>query len=261
MRLLEWVKKCVLYLKVGNQFKKKDDICLGYNDWYNQHSWFDRKWFKHKLKRLIMGNVYKFIDKLDDILFEKYHETYYVNFKIYVDRHGLKIFELPLIIKIKYDENIEYVTELIKEEIKKVFGFPLCGNENPIKVIDNEQLNIIKKDIGKKFLTYTGIGKIKFNTIRFHQFNHKLIEFLPLTIKEEDISLGYKMLNIQDIEFGVINVKNEKQLIDKSFQYQIFIQFDKVVKDAIDDEPKEIRIDRIKELMGLKIDNVNDKTE
>lgn len=204
-----------------------------------------------------MRNVYKFIDKLDDVLFKKYHETYYINFNIYVDKHKLKIFELPLIVKIKNGENIKYISGLICDEIRTLFGFPMCYSDNEIKISTDEQLNLVKNDIERKFSSYIGIGKIKFRTIRFQQFHHILTEFLPLTIKDDDIPLGYKILNTEDIEFGILETKNKKYLIDKSFEYQIFIKFDEIVKNLIDEEPKEIRLVRIKELMGLKIDNIN----
>jgi hypothetical protein len=206
-----------------------------------------------------MRNVYKLIDKLDDVLFNKYHETYYCNFNMYADKHGLKILELPLIVKIKNGENIKYISDLIRDEIKTLFGFSTCYADNEIKILDDEQLNVIKCDVERKFASYIGIGKIKFNTIRFQQFHHKLIDAIPLTINPEDIPLGYKMLNMQDIEFGIIETKNKKYLIDKSIEYQIFIQFNKVVKDVIDDEPKEVRINRIRELMGLMVDKIEDK--
>lgn len=246
-----WKKtKQHIYSLVSGQFKtERSELIINNRDWYDQHSWFERKWFKHKLKRLIMRNVYNFIDKVGDILFDKTHETYYSNFIIHNDTYRLRIFELPLILKIKANEDIMGVLAWINSELTNLFGF-IVVNEQTTKILNKEDEIRIKKELEIKFSKFTATGKIKFKTVKYNKPDYKINRLVPLTIDINDVPLGYSTLNTQMLDFGVIETKNRKKLINHLEEYQIFIDFDKIVKKVLYEGPEGIPIDKINRLLN-----------
>lgn len=244
--------KTIFYSFIGGQYQQKRKYYGDHrdSDWYYQHSWFERKWFKHKSKRFIMRNVYRFIDKVEDILFEKTHETYYCEFLIKFNESGLLLGKIPLILKIKNGENIISVAMSISNQLSDTFKYKNIPTV-PEKINTEADMNLILKRMEIDFSKFSAIGKIVFNTVLAKQeLNFKNIT--PLTLNPNKISSGFKILNRQLIDFGIVRTKDKRYYINHEDEFQIFIQFDKEIKKVIDKQPTEKQLDVIKELMGLK---------
>ena len=110
------------------------------------------------------------------------------------------------------------------------------------------------------FENCSAVGEVIFNTV-LAKPKINIDNITPFTIDPSEIPIGYKILNKDIIEFGVIETKDKRKYINHEDKFQIFIKFDTEIKKLIDEEPKEIRINRIKEFMGLKINKINKSEE
>ena len=115
-------------VNIGGQFRKRQNNDYRDYDWYYQNSWFDRKWFKHKLIRLIMNFVYKFAGKIDDLIFKVTHETYFVEFILFDNYNEFEIAFLPLIIECEQGKNIRYIVAEINEQLIIDFHYKTTNN-------------------------------------------------------------------------------------------------------------------------------------
>lgn len=247
---------------VGGQFKKRQYNDHRDIDWYYQELWFDRKWFKHKLKRFIMKNVYNFIDNVENFLHKYTYELYHTLFLIkVVPTTGLVIGRLPLILKVKNGVNPEPIVLEISDQLDKEFGYKTYPDiQNIKKIRNNEELDIITRQMEIDFENCSAVGEVIFNTI-LAKPKMSIDNVIPITIDSSEIPMGFKILNKDIIKFGVVETKDKRKYINHENKFQIFIKFDTEIKKVIDEQPTEIRLDRIKELMGLKIDKVNDKPD
>ena len=200
---------------VGGQFKKREYNDYRDFDWYYQVSWFDRKWFKHKLKQYLMNNfIYP--------LFEKSLQTYFVEFgfftppssslKEYNKRKGtdylgdFKMY-LPLMIKVKNHSQGEYVANelyktLMKEyNIENIFLFKI--GQKPLR--DNEELRIIER-LNNEFKfahkTTLEINTYKPNDFGNYNFNNPKINLTDIKV----VSVGNIRWNKQ-FEYTVLITK------------------------------------------------------
>jgi hypothetical protein len=196
------------------------------NDWYYQHSWFERKWFKHKLIRLIMNFVYKFTEKIEDLIFKTTHESYFVEFMLFDNDKDFEIAYFPLIIECEQGKNIGYIVAEINEQLIIDFHYKITNN-GFIKILNQKHRSEIENEIITRYKNENKvdfIAEIDFNTIL--RKNKPQIQNLVPFNSEFHFSTD-KTIHSQKISFSVLKTKGKRKYIDKNINYYIWIKYNK----------------------------------
>jgi len=149
--------KTFFYSMVSSQFKKNK---TGSIDWYDQHTWFEVKWLKYKLKRVFMNFIYK--------LFEKSLESYFVEIEFLspksnkLDKYNLKHktdylgdfrIYMPIIIQVKNINQAVFIMNRVSDTLRSEYGITtfltLNIDRNPMS---SERFNLTINSLNKKCL-------------------------------------------------------------------------------------------------------------
>ena len=193
------------YIFSWQQFKDRKDKKLEHKeylraigDWYYQHSWFERKWFLHKLKRIIMKLIYN--------LFEKGLETYFVEIGFftppsnklekYNKKHGTEFcgdfkMYLPLLVRVKNRSQAEQIANKIfktlssEYNIENIFLFNV--GEKPLsKDSINDVIEYINRTYCDASKTRLEINTYTPNYLQEYDFENPIITNVDIPV----ISVG-----------------------------------------------------------------------
>ena len=210
---------------VGGQFKKRQYSDHRDFDWYYRVSWFDRKWFKHKVIRFIMNFVYKFTRKIDDLIFKATHETYFIEYVIFTNDDEFEIAFLPLIIECEQGRNIRYIVAEINEQLIIDFHYKVAYDKIT-KILDKKHRSEIENKIIDEYKNQNKvdfIGDVDFNTI-LRKNKPQINNLLPFN-SDFDFSTD-EILHNQKISFGVLKTNKRKgKYINKNVDYKIWIKY------------------------------------
>jgi hypothetical protein len=198
-----------------------------------------------------MKSIYNFIDKIEEFLYKNSYELYFVEFLIKLKNDGLVLGKLPLILKVKNGTDPEPIILEISDQLTETFTYKTYPNLNFRKIKDVNDLDEILKQMEIDFDKFSAIGEVVFNTV-LAKPKMEIKNITPLTIDPNDIPLGFKILNKDIIEFGIIETKDKRRYINNEDEFQIFIKFNQEIKKVIDEQPKEVQINRINELFKYK---------
>jgi hypothetical protein len=186
------------------------------DDWYYQHSWFERKWFLHKLKRYILRNfIYP--------LFEKSLETYFVEIEFYSPeikltekynkKHGTEYdgdfrFYLPILTQVIHQSQAIAIMNKIVNTLRKEYNINnfrlLRVDENPLS---KERFDLIIKRLNLEYKG-THISKLEIVTHIPDKFGNYNVDEPKIT--EIDI----KVIKLTDINWE--NKSNYTVLIQRT---------------------------------------------
>jgi len=146
------------------------------DDWYYQHSWFEKEYFIHKLKRKLMNFIYKLYTSvedylLSDFLFEiEFYTPKSVNLDEYNKRNNTKHkgdFKcyLPIIIKAKEITEAESISIAIRKELETEYGAQMTSFYVLDKIATQERFKNLQNIFESKFKGLKdNIGFIDINT-------------------------------------------------------------------------------------------------
>jgi len=228
-KIFNWLRNCFGFIKSTTAINVN-------NDWYYQHSWFERKWFLHKLKRLIMGFIYKISDRIDDLTCEKYYYEF-----VFGDMFCEA--KMPVIFYTHNHENVRIAIGQINGDLVEKFRFTLLPTNNIEKLTDKTLMtkeNLIRnannRSYGGSINLATRFGKTTESTILDY-----------LNVDKDNILLGNFIEKNTKIDFTVIRDKNNYlRQFDNSMIIITIINnelMDKAINSGIGS------IDRMKELI------------
>jgi len=171
------------------------------DDWYYQHSWFEKEYFIHKLKRKVMNFIYK--------LFVKSLETYFIEIEFYSPQTKKTIeynkkygtnyvgdfrFYLPVITQVKDLEQAVIIMNMITDKLRDEYGITkfrtMRIDKNPmseerfkltLEKLNNEYENTKKAKL--EILTYSpdNLGNYNYDEPKITEVDIKVIELTKLS--------------------------------------------------------------------------------
>ena len=211
---------------VGGQFKKRQYNDHRDIDWYYQESWFDRKWFKHKLKRFIMNFVYKIYTKISESLLSTYlfEIEFYTQKSNKLDEYNKKhntnhkgdfICYLPIIIKAKEQSEADAISIAIRRELETEYGITARQFSISDKILTEDYYRLTIEKLENKFKGYEeNLGFIDIITLTPKQKNSfdesynvnkdrkyiRVIKSGPLPFKSQNFEYVVKYYKVNDEE-------------------------------------------------------------
>jgi len=184
-------------------------------DWYYQHSWFDRKWFKHKLNRKVMNLIYTIYRSIEEMFLESYlvefhfytrpsnnldeynkkhNKTYLGDFKCY----------LPILFKVRDYHELETLVGIINRQLTVEYGCSVIATEISDKmggdaVIQNKIISATNK-----------LEKHKLGTI-------DILTFTPKEVSDAD----EPTYNERTDRFNFRIIKSGPNMLRGNFEYMV----------------------------------------
>lgn len=197
--------KTLYIFNIGNNFKKRKErreYLIAIGDWYYQHSWFERKWFLHKLKRKIMNFVYKFTDKINDEYFDFICEKYFTHYKFATDDNKI-IAELPLIIYCRNVEEYVFIVGELNRELSRVLLY---------KIFEIPKYELI-----------TNINiQNKINELEF-KYSEKESAIVKIITRTENELNTFDYINSQNVDLTIVKTNGNEKYIEPNSEFRIYI--------------------------------------
>lgn len=186
------------------------------DDWYYQHSWFERKYFIHKLKRKIMNVILNVWKHIEDILLH----NYYAEIKFSDKNEFFKAY-MPIIIRCKDYREAEKIIAKIGEELRDIYSFEVFGLNILKELATPEIINLEKEKIinGQRGIQ---LAEIEFNIYTVKNISPKLLNYLPNTFKDSSIIGDYKLITKEVLNFSIVR-KDDKYILPDKFQVMLKI--------------------------------------
>lgn len=171
-------------------------------DWYYQHSWFERKWFLRKLKRIIMNFVYKFTDKIDDEFFDYTCEKYFTHYRFFTNDNKI-IAELPLIIYCKNIDEYNFVIGEISQQLSTVLLYKIT------RLVDPELIS--------------GVNIQNRITELENKYSGNDSAIVKIVTRTENELNSFDYVNSQSVDLTIIKTNGKEKYIEPNTELKIYV--------------------------------------